>query len=275
MYRENPSEPMIDIETGFTFVAQPFLHFKDAHRFDITKAERVITLLCNRVSDFQLRANAHVFGESETVNEHTPIYTPHSILARYQSGKEIEMNGPERRAEFDDVLPLFGKMLLRFEDCSAVFVAPSFHQDYFKSFAELQTEALRHQMEWAHTYILLSRIMMKRFDLDTLPKVRAKLRLDPEPGEDEYDFENRIEEVIESYAKDDYFVWSHWAENTIDSVTVGVRDLLSPKAQTRNMEAFLFGNLLDLTVDVPEQEDYVAPRLKALEPDLLTTKGHQ
>ena len=275
MYREKPSEPIIDTETGVTFVAQPFLHFKDTHKFDITKAGKVITLSCNRVSDFEFRSNAHLFGDPETVRENTPIYTPHSIHLRYQSGKEIEMSGPERQAAFNDVLPVFGKMLLQFKECSSLFVAPFFPQDYFKSFAELQTKALRQQVEWAHTYILLSRMMMKRFDLDTLPKVRAKLRLDPEPGEDEYDFKSRIEEAIESFAQDDYFVWSHWAENSIDSVTAGVRDLLSLKTRARNMETFLFADFLDPAVDVPEQENYVSSRLKALQPDLLTTEEHQ
>lgn len=275
MYRDKPTEPLIDAETGATFVALPFLHFKDTQKFNITMNEKIICLSCHKIFTFEYKSNAHLFGEFETDNESTPIYAVHSIIVRYQSGEEIKMSGPERRAEFDDVLPIFGKMLLRFEDCSTVFVAPSFHEDYFKSSAELQTEALRYQVEWAHTYILLSRMMMKRLDLDSLTKVRAKLRLDPQPGEDEYDFENRIEKVIESFAQDDYFVWSHWAENTIDSVTTGVRDLLSPKARARNMEAFLFGDFLDPAVDVPEQETYVSPRLEALQPDLLTTEGLQ
>lgn len=276
MYREKPSEPIIDGETGVTFVALPWVHFKDTHKFDITVDEKVIRLSCDKIFDFEFRSNAHIFGNLETVSENTPIFAVNSILVRHhQSGIEIDMSGPERKAAFDDVLPLFGSMLLRFEDCSALFVKPSFHEDYFKSFAELQAEALRHQVEWAHTYILQSRMMMKRFDLDTLAKVRAKFRLDREPGEDEYDFDDRISEAIEDFAPGRYFLWLNWAEQTVESVTAGVLDLLSSKARAKNMKAFLFANFLDPAVDLPEQEEYVSPRLIALQPELLTTERHQ
>ena len=275
MYRKKPSEPMIDTETGMTFVAQPFLHFKDTHKFDISNGVKVTTLSCYRVSGVDFRANAHLFGEPETVSETTPTYSPDSINSRCQSGKEIEMSGPERQAAFNEVLPVLGRMLLRFEDCSSLFIAPSFPQDYFKSFPELQTEALRHKLEWAHTYILQSRILMERFNLDTLAKVRSKLKLDPEPGEDKYDFEDRIEEAIASFAPGDYFFWLGWAEDTPDSVSEGVRELLRLNARARNIRAYLFANLLEPKVILPEQVDYVTPRFKALQPELLTTEERQ
>lgn len=269
MYREKPSEPMIDAETGATFVALPFLHFKDMHEFDITLDEKVIRFSCHKIFDIEFRLNAHVFGDPEIASENTPIFAVSSIHVRHQSIMEMEMSGPDRKAAFEEFLPLFGRMLLRFEDCSALFVKPSFHEDYFKSFADLQAEALKHQLEWAHTYILQSRMMMKRFDLDTLAKVRAKFKLNREPGEDEYDYEDRIEEVIEGFAPGSYFLWSNWAEETVDGVIEGVLDLLSCEARTRNMETFLFANLLDLGVDLPEQKDYVSPRFIALRPELL------
>ena len=275
MYREKPSAPMIDAETGVTFVALPFLHFKDTHKFEITVDEKIICLSCHLIFDSEFRSNAHIFGNLETVSQAAPIFSVHSILVRHKSGMEIEMSGPERKAAFDDILPLFGSMLLRFEDCSALYVKTSFHEDYFKSFAELQEEALRQQVEWAHTYIVLSRMLMKHFNMDTLAKVRAKLRLDPEPGEDEYDFEDRIEAAIESFAPGEYFFWHSWAEQTVHSITADVLDLLSPKVRATNMETFLFADFLDPAVDVPEQENYVSSRLKALQPDLLTTEEHQ
>ncbi len=275
MYREKPSEPMIDTVTGATFVALPFLHFKDMQDFDITTDEKTIRFSCHIVFDFEFRSNAHIFGNLETVGENTPTFAVNFIHVRHKSSMEIQMSGPERKAVFDDVLPLFGRMLLRFENCSALFVKPSFHEDYFKSFADLQAEALRHQLEWAHTYILQSRVMMKRFSLDTLAKVRAKFRLDREPDEGEFDFEDRIEEAIESFAPGNYFLWVSWAEQTVDSVTAGVLDLLSHEASAKNLETFLFGNFLDPAVNLPEQEDYVSPRLIALLPELLTTDKHQ
>ena len=273
MYREKASEPLIDTETGVTFVALPFLHFKDTHKFDITMDKKVLRLSCHKIFDSEFQSKAHLFGDFATVSESAPIYAVHYIDALSQSGERIKMSGPERKAAFDDVLPLFGKMLLQFRDCSALFIAPSFHEDYFKSFAQLQTEALRHQVEWAHTYIVQSRMLMKHFNLDSLAKVRAKLKLDPEPGEDKYDFEDRIEAAIESFAPGEYFfLWLNWAEQTVDSVTADVQDLLSPKSRVRNMKTFLFADLLQADVDLPKLEDYLAPRLRELQPELLTTE---
>ena len=271
MYREKASEPLIDTETGVTFVALPFLHFKDTHKFDITMDKKVLRLSCHKIFDSEFQSKAHLFGDFATVSESAPIYAVHYIDALSQSGERMKMSGPERKAAFDDVLPLFGKMLLQFRDTSALFIAPSFHEDYFKSFAELQTEALTHQLEWAHTYIVQSRMLMKHFNLDSLAKVRATLRLDPEPGDDEGDFEDRIEAAIESFAPDKYFIWLNWAEQTVDSVIADVQDLLSSKSGARNMKDFLFADLLQTDVDFPEQDDYVAPRLRELQPELLTS----
>ena len=268
MYREKSSEPLIDTETGVTFVALPFLHFKDTHKFDITMDKKVVRLSCGLIFDSDFRSNAHLFGDFANVSESAPIYCVHYIDVLSQSEGKIKMSGPERKAAFDDVLPLFGKMLLRFEDCSALFVAPSFNEDYFKSYVQLQTEALRYNVEWAHTYIVQSRMLMKHFNLDSLAKVRAKLRLDPEPGDNEQDLEDRIEAAIESFAPDAYFTWLSWAEQTIDSISADVQDLLSTKSRGRNMKTLLFADLLQADIDLPELEDYVAPRLRELQPEL-------
>ena len=119
MYREKSSEPLIDTETGVTFVALPFLHFKDTHKFDITMDKKVVRLSCGLIFDSDFRSNAHLFGDFANVSESAPIYCVHYIDVLSQSEGKIKMSGPERKAAFDDVLPLFGKMLLRFEDCSA------------------------------------------------------------------------------------------------------------------------------------------------------------
>jgi hypothetical protein len=272
MYREKASEPLIDTETGATFVAQPFLHFKDTHKFNITLDNKVFGLSCNLSFDSEFRSNAHFFGNIGIVKERAPIYTVHSIRVSSLSGLRIKMNGPERKQAFDDVLPIFGKMLLRFKGYSNFFIAPMFHEDYFKSFDELQMEALRHRVTWAHTYVVQSRMLMKRFNLDTLAEVRAKLRVDPELGDDDYAHEDRIEAAIESFAPDEFFLWLGWAEHTLGTVISEILELLSPKARARNMETFLFADLLQRDVDLPEQEDYVVPRLKELVPELITTE---
>ena len=80
--------------------------------------------------------------------------------------------------------------------------------------------------------------------------------------------EDRIEAAIESFAPDAYFTWLSWAEQTIDSISADVQDLLSTKSRGRNMKTLLFADLLQADIDLPELEDYVAPRLRELQPEL-------
>ena len=66
MYREKASETLIDTETGVTFVALPFLHFKDTHKFDITMDKKVLRLSCHKIFDSEFQSKAHLFGDFGT-----------------------------------------------------------------------------------------------------------------------------------------------------------------------------------------------------------------
>ena len=111
---------------------------------------------------------------------------------------------------------------------------------------------------------------MQHFNLDTLAEVRTKLNLNRLLGEDEYDFEDRIEAAIESFAPGEYFIWLRWAEETVESVVEDVQDLLRPEAQVADLQALLFGDFLGLHIELPEQDAFVIPRFKALLPGLQT-----
>jgi hypothetical protein len=271
MYRKTSSEPLIDSKTGAVFVARPFLHFKASHEFDITLNQTTIRLSCHIIFKVEERSEAVFFGDDERLDESTPIYAVHDVHAYDDSELEIKMSGPERKAAYENIVDLFGKMLLRFFDKPALFVLPSFNEDYFKSFTELQTGALQQRIEWVHTYILQSRMLMQHFNLDTLAEVRTKLNLNRLPDEDEYDFEDRIEAAIESFAPGEYFIWLSWAEETVESVVEDVQHLLRPEAQVADLQALLFGNFLGLETELPGQDAFVIPRFKALLPGLQTT----
>jgi len=275
MYREKPSEPLVDVVTGATFVARPFLHFKDMHSFDVSMNQKTVRLSCDIIFNNKQRRQAYIFGDTEKIEKSTPIYAIHFINAYDGSDEKIEMSGPERKEAFDEILPLFGEFLLRFINGPVLFVLPSFNEDYFKSFAELQMEALQSQVEWAHTYILQSRILMKRFRLDTLAELRTKLNLDPIPNEDACDFDDRVEAAIESFAPDEYFAWFSWAEQTVDNVIQGVRELLRPEARETDLYTLLFADFLSPNCELPGHDEYVAPRFRTLVLGLQLTKEDQ
>ena len=274
MYREHASDPIVDPATGVTLVALPFLHFKDTHKFEIATNKNTLRVSCHIIFDPKFRERAHLFGDKARSRQGAPIYTVHSIRAVDKNGEEIPMSGPEREAAFNDILPLFGRLLLRFRDSPAIFIKPSFDADYFKSAAQLQTEDLQRNLEWAHTYIALSRLMMKRYKVNNLDKLRTKLGINRLPDEGEFDFQDRIEAVYERIEPPEgYFVWSHWAEQSVETIIESVAELLSPEARTSDLRALLFADFLTENANFPKSRKYVAARFKALRPGLLTAVG--
>ena len=274
MYRSEPSDPIRDSKSSTEFVALPWVHFKESQDFILTQGKRQVRLSTTKLSSNQTGVtvdnDARVFGDASTVDENTPIFYVNDLTVSDLSGSTIEHTGPERRKVWDDLMPVFGRMLLRWLNDPAVYVSSSFREDFFKTLSELSLEALDAHISGAHLYIRLSQTLMARYSALSVPDLRSKLGLDPIPGETEDDAIDRVEASLASFAGDNYMMWTFWAESSVEGLVEDVAACLDPQAQMGNLKALLFAEWLVPGATVPDEETYVETRLAVLKPGLKT-----